>query len=102
MYPREELRALAAAKAARRQLIVGRRVQCAAAADVAARPLRWIDTALDFWRRVAPVVREVAIPLGREAARAGGAHGSRVWSLLQWAPVVIRGCKFFLGRRHSR
>lgn len=54
MAPSANLRELALAKSALRLRIACRRIRCADALVLAARPLRWIDRARAAQRRVAP------------------------------------------------
>jgi len=64
MYPHRELTRLAARKAALRRGIALRRAQCADAAVRVAQPLKQLDRALAFWRRLSPFAWLAAVPLG--------------------------------------
>jgi len=64
MYPQRELTLLAARKAVLRQSIALSRVQCVADANRVAQPLAWLDRALAWWRRIPPLAKLVAVPLG--------------------------------------
>jgi hypothetical protein len=94
MYPEGELTELARAKAALRRSIGHRRAQCAEAAAGASRPLAWLDSALDLWRRFAPFVAFAAGPLGRGA---GAAFPRRkiLGTLFRWAPAIFRAVSAF-------
>lgn len=89
MYPQAELTALARRKEAVRRSIADHREQCVAAAAVAVRPLRWLDTALGLWRQFGPLALVAAVPLGAVAFK-GRSSGSSIFrTVLRWAPSVI-------------
>jgi len=90
MHHREELRALAADKAALVERIRARRELCAAAAAAAARPLKALDSGLARWRRLSPVVRLAAAPLGLLLARLAGRRLRALGALVRWGPLVFR------------
>jgi len=64
MYPQRELILLAARKAVLRQSIARRRDQCAVDTVRVMKPLELLDRALILWRRIPPLVKLTAIPLG--------------------------------------
>ena len=94
MYPQGELTELARAKTALRRSIARHRAQCAETAAGASRPLAWLDSALDLWRRFAPFVAFAAGPLGRGA---GAAFPRRkiLRTLFSWAPTIFRAVSAF-------
>jgi hypothetical protein len=94
MYPGRELRRLAAHKAAIRQRIWLRRIECTEAARRVAKPLRWLDRMLAFWRRLSPLARLAAVPVGALIQRAIFPRRRILGSLVRWGPIVygaIRG-----------
>jgi hypothetical protein len=95
MYPQGELTELSRAKAGLRQRIACRRADCAEAATRAVRPLVWIDTAWGLWRRLAPLMKLVALPLGAVAARAAVSRPGMLRTLLRWAPPVFSAISAF-------
>lgn len=89
MYPQGELTELARRKETVRRRIADHREQCAEAAAVAVRPLRWLDTALGLWRQFGPLAQLAAVPLGAAAFK-GRSSGSSIFrTVLRWAPSVI-------------
>ncbi len=89
MYSHRELTRLGAHKAALRQRIARRRIECAAVATRALQPVAWLDRMVALWRRVAPFAPFAALPLGflfpRPAAKRAGLLGP----LLRWGPVLF-------------
>lgn len=86
MHPERELTRLAAYKTSLRRRLGRRRAECAAAALHATRPLVWMDRALAVCRRVAPLLKLAAVPLGLALIR----------SLLPAAPKGLRFLPFVL------
>ena len=64
MFSRQELTALASGKAAVLQRIEANRAQCAAKAGRIGRSLEWLDQALVRWRRLSPILKFAAMPIG--------------------------------------
>lgn len=93
MYPRPELIRLAAHKAALRRNIALRRTQCAVAAARLAQPIAWLDRALAFWRRLSPLTRMAAVPLGLVATRTVFPRLKIIGSLARWGPLVAGAVK---------
>ena len=89
MYPDRELTRLAAYKAALRRGIALRRAQCAEAAARAAQPLEWLDRGLAFWRRLSPLVKYAAPPLGFLLKRSLAPRTRVLGALLRWGPPVL-------------
>lgn len=89
MYPDAELTRLSAHKAVLRTRIAVRRAACAAAFHQAARPLALLDRLHALWRRISPLARAIALPvglfLGRRALPRTGFFGR----VLRWSPVVF-------------
>ena len=101
MYPSGELKRLADRKALLQARIAVRRWECAAAASELARPLALIDRGLEIWRRIAPFVKILSVPLGLIATRAitrkrkGKAAGrSKLGMLMTMLPLIVRGIRF--------
>ena len=89
MYPDRELTRLAAYKAALRRDIALRRAQCAEAAARVAQPLEWLDRMLAFWRRLSPLVKFAALPLGFLLKRSLAPRTRVLGTLLRWGPPVL-------------
>lgn len=102
MYPQGELTRLAAYKVALRRDVALRRAQCAGAAARATQPLAWLDRMLAFWRRLSPLVRFAAVPLGLLVARSVFSRRKILGSLVRWGPLVfgaVRGVRSAVGTR---
>ena len=93
MYPAEELKRLAARKAALRRDITLHRAQAAASAAQLARPLEWLDRMLASWRRLAPLTKFAAVPLAFLATRAILPRLKFLRPLVRWAPVVFSAAR---------
>ncbi|HXA14785.1 MAG TPA: hypothetical protein VNW23_06620 [Opitutaceae bacterium] len=89
MYPQPELNRLAAHKVALRRGIALRRAQSAEAAARIAQPFDRLDRMLSFWRRLSPLVKVAAVPLGFLAARTVLPQRRILGSLLRWSPLVF-------------
>ena len=89
MYPERELTRLAAAKAVLRRDIVLRRAQCAQAAARVTQPLEWLDRVLAFWRRLPPLARFAALPLGMLVQGAVLPRLKFLRRLVRWSPLVF-------------
>ena len=101
MYPDRELTRLAAYKAALRRDIALRRTQCAEAAARVAQPLEWLDRMLAFWRRLSPLVKFAALPLGFLLKRSLAPRTRILGTLLRWGPPVL-GAVWSLTGAHGR
>ena len=64
MYPTGELNSLLRRKALLRAKISIGRLECAALATEAVRPIDWIDRFLVQWKKIAPIAKFAAVPLG--------------------------------------
>jgi hypothetical protein len=106
MYPQRELTRLAAHKAALQWNIARRRAQCTEAATRMARPFEWLDRMLALVRRISPLVKFAAVPLGVLAVRTVLPRRKILGSLARWSPFVfgaVRGIRsvFKAPRRDS-
>ena len=105
MYPTRELTRLAHLKADVQWNIARRRTQCVAAATRLAQPIAWLDRMLVLVRRLAPLTRLAAVPLGLLVTRRFFPRAKVLGSLLRWAPLVygaVRGLSSTArGRRAS-
>lgn len=102
MYPSRELTRLAVHQANLRGRIAAGRTQCAAAATKLVRPLLLLDRVVDFWRRLSPLVRGAALPVGFLVQRA--LFRRRHWfrSRLRWGTLifgVVRVARLVMGMR---
>ncbi len=87
MYPAETLSRLARDKDLLRQRIARHRATCVTAAGRVAQPLAWLDQLVARWRRLPPLVRFTALPIGLALGRAALRHG-RFGRLLRWGPIA--------------
>ena len=100
MYPREELAALRQRKMVLQARIAVRRWETAEAAIELSRPLAMVDRGIDTWRRISPVIKVLAVPVGLmlarllKARRAAAGRSGGIFALLLGAlPAVLRGVK---------
>lgn len=89
MYPQRELIRLGTYKSALRRRVGTRRIQLVEAAARAGEPFAWIDRMMGHWRRLAPLVRLAAVPLGIMAARTAFSRLKYLGPLLRWGPLVF-------------
>ena len=89
MYPQPQLNRLAAHKVVLRRGIALRRAQCAEAAARIAQPVEWLDRMLSFVRRILPLVKVAAVPLGFLAVRTVLPRRKILGSLVRWSPLVF-------------
>jgi hypothetical protein len=89
MYPQPQLNRLAAHKVALRRGIALRRAQCAEAAARIAQPVDWLDRMLASMRRISPLVKLAAVPLGFLAVRTILPRRKILGSLVRWSPLVF-------------
>ena len=99
MYPQRELIRLGVHKAAMRRRIGRRRIACASAASQALRPVAWLDGALALWRRVSPLARFAAIPLGLLLKRSASPRPRLLGALLRWGPLALSAVRGFSASR---
>lgn len=100
MYPGGELARLARQKEFLRARIAVRREECCVAAHELARPLAWVDQAIDRWRAISPLVRVVGVPLIVLAARKFLSGGGGKWlAMARTLPVIFRAARAYT---HSR
>jgi hypothetical protein len=64
MFSRGELTALASGKAAVLQRIEANRAQCAEEAGRIGHSIQWFDQTLVRWRRLSPIIKFAAMPIG--------------------------------------
>jgi hypothetical protein len=88
MYPHDELTRLAAHKATLRRDIAVNRAHCNEVAAGVMRPVEWVDEMLALWRRVSPLARIAAVPLGFVIKRTLFRRSRLVGSLVSWGPLV--------------
>ena len=89
MYPNWELRRLAAHKAAVRRRIAVSRARCIEGAAGAAQPLEWLDRMLALWRKLPPIARFAAVPLGLLATRTIFPRLKFIGSVMRWGPLAF-------------
>lgn len=104
MYPQSELDRLAAHKVGLRRSIALRRADCAVAAAEVIRPLEWLDRAIAMVRRMTPLARFAALPVGLFVQRLLFPRKKIFGSILRWAPLIVgavRGIGAVVGDRGS-
>lgn len=89
MYPAQDLRRLAARKAALRRNIALHRAQCEGSAARLAKPVEWLDRMVASWRRLAPIAKFAAVPVAFLATRRVFSGLKFVTPLLRWAPLAF-------------
>lgn len=89
MFQDRELIRLAARKAALQREIVLGRTRCIDVAARVARPLVWLDRAAAFWRRLSPLAKGAALPLGFFVQRLVFRRLGKVRSLVRWGPLIV-------------
>ena len=89
MYPTRELTQLALHKSALRRRIGVRRRELAEAAEVAERPIIWLDRVMAFWRRISPMAKLAAVPVALLLKRAFFPRRGLLGSVLRWAPALF-------------
>lgn len=98
MYPRRDLIALEQRKIHLRGRIAARRAQCREAAVALARPVEQLDHLVAQWRRISPLLKAAALPLGWVLKRALFPRWRIGSSLLRWVPAVFSAWRTFRGR----
>lgn len=99
MHAERELTALAVGKAALRQRIARHRRLTVQAAARAVQPLALLDRAVAHWRRLSPLARIVAVPLGFALHRALAPRHRLLGAFLRWSPLVLGAVRGLTGRR---
>jgi len=89
MYPTRDLSRLAVHKAALRRDIAHRRAQCAQSAARVSQPLAWLDRMMATWRRLSPLARFAALPLGLILKSAEASKPRLLGRLLHWGPMAL-------------
>jgi hypothetical protein len=89
MYPRQELNLLARKKALLLGRIHRRREVCAEAAVQAVRPIAMLDRGVDRWRRLSPLVKAAAVPIGFVLGSVFKKRASKLRTFVRWAPIVL-------------
>jgi hypothetical protein len=99
MYPQRELNQLAILKAALRRDIALHRAQCTEAAERVVKPLEWLDRVVAFWRRLSPLAKLAAVPLGLLAKRTLFSKRKVLGSLFRWGPVIFSVVRLLMKNR---
>lgn len=89
MYPDRELNQLALHRQVLRRRIARHRNECAAAVAQLARPIMFLDRAVDFWRRLPTLARFVVPALGAIATRKFFPGQKILNLLLRWGPLAV-------------
>jgi len=100
MYPSGELSQLERRKVILRGSIAVNRGRCVHAAGRIAQPLEWVDRGASHWRKISPLIKFGAIPLGFLVKRLIFPRSRVVGSftsLLKWVPAVLGAYRAFKG-----
>ena len=90
MYPTAELASLDARKILLRQKIAASRLECVALAEKASRPIALLDRVITQWRKISPLMKIAAVPLGFLLRRKLLPRKVGLFrSALRWAPAVL-------------
>ncbi len=95
MYPRKELIVLARRKAVLLDRICVDRDEVAAAAARLAEPIEMIDGGVERWRRISPMVKLAAIPLGLVLRGVLVRRARKLSAVLRWGPIVFAAVRGF-------
>jgi hypothetical protein len=99
MYPTAELKTLEVRKLVLRQKIAASRLECAALAERASRPVALLDRVITQWRKISPLAKIAAVPLGFMLRRKLlPRKGSLFRSALRWAPAVLSAMRMAKAR----
>ncbi len=99
MYPHDELTRLAAHKAVLRRTITRQRVECAAAAARALRPLELLDRVMTLVRRFSPLALMAAVPVGLAIQRTAFPRLKLLGFLSRWGPPLFTAVRSLRTRR---
>jgi len=100
MYPRKELKVLARRKAVLLDRICVGRDEVAEAAARLAEPIEMVDRGVAYWRRVSPMVKLAAIPLGLVLRRIIIKRVGKLGTVLRWGPLAFAAVRGF-AKGHS-
>ncbi|MBI2510675.1 MAG: hypothetical protein HYV96_01735 [Opitutae bacterium] len=101
MYPAAELNAAAAQKALLRRRIALRRATIVVTADRVARPLRVADRIVAEWRRLSPLIKLAAVPLGALLGRSLHRKRRLIGQLIRWGPLLAGAWRGFAVARKA-
>jgi hypothetical protein len=103
MYPSGELAELANRKARLQRRIGLTRLHCAAEAAVIAKPIGLFDRTVQRWRKIAPIAKIAAVPLGLLLRRRlmPKPATSLIGQALKWMPAVMSAARMFSSRDRS-
>lgn len=100
MYPTAELESLDARKILLRQKIAASRLECVALAESASRPIALLDRVITQWRKISPIIKVAAVPLGFMLRRKLLPRKMGLFrSALRWAPAVLSAMRMARAQR---
>jgi len=99
MHAERELKRLAEVKSAVRRRIARRRLEIAAQLDRAIVPVRWVDRAWSWWKKVSPMAKLAAAPIGTWLFGRLFKRRKAAGSLMRWGPTVWSAVQGFLHAR---
>lgn len=103
MYPRKELTVLARRKAMLLDRICVTRDEVMEAAARVAEPIEVVDRVVDRWRRISPMAKLAAVPLGLLLRRLVMKRARKLSAALRWGPLIFAAVRgFYRGRGFSR
>lgn len=100
MYSDRELIRLGVHKRFVRRAIALRRLECTQAAAQVTRPLEWLDRVVSFWRRLSPLTKFAAVPLGLLAQRTLLGRSKILSVLLRWGPFAFNAVRGLTAARN--
>lgn len=89
MYPQRELTRLAAYKAELRQSIAEHRILLAHTAAQVAGPLDWLDRAWGLYKRLLPLAKLAALPMGCFLTRVLSPRLKLIGTLVSLGPLLV-------------
>jgi hypothetical protein len=103
MYPREELTVLARRKAVLLDRICTNRDELVLAVARVAEPIEIVDGLVERWRRISPMVKLAALPVGLLLRRVLVKRARKLSAALRWGPLLFAAVRgFYRGGGFSR
>lgn len=102
MHTERELIRLGFHKVRLQRRIARHRAECAQAAAVLVKPLDWLDRVVAVWRKLSPVAKFAAVPLGLLVQRTVFRRMKGFGAMLRWAPLVVTVVRGVISARRGR
>ena len=88
MYAERELRRLADVKSVVRRRIARRRIETIEQTFVVTKPLVWVDLAYGYWKKISPMTKLIAAPVGGWLLGSLFGRHKKTGSLMRWIPTI--------------